>query len=118
MFLLITVATGLENPWGLDFLPDGRLIVTERPGRIRLVDPDGSLSEPIANVPEIVSDFRDGLLDVTISPDFANDQIVFLSFSHAEGNERWLQVVRARLAGNALENLTVIHEAEMRVDND
>ncbi|QBF33481.1 PQQ-dependent sugar dehydrogenase [Thalassococcus sp. S3] len=117
-FLLTPVAAGLEHPWGLDFLPDGRKIVTERPGRIRLVSPEGHLSEPWANVPDIVSEFRDGLFDVSVSPDFAADSTIFFSFSRKEGDERWLQVARARLVDDALHDLTIIHEAEMRVESD
>ncbi|MEM9781808.1 MAG: PQQ-dependent sugar dehydrogenase [Pseudomonadota bacterium] len=117
-FMVETVAEGLENPWGLDFLPDGRMIVTERPGRIRLVDADGTLSDPLANVPEIVSEFRDGLLDIAVSPSFSEDSTVFFAYSLKEGDMRWLQVASAQLDGTALTDLTVIHEAEVKSTHD
>jgi glucose/arabinose dehydrogenase len=75
------VAVGLQHPWGLAFLPDGRMLVTERPGRLRLVGPDGRLSEPLAGVPEVAAGGQGGLLDVVLSPRFAQDRLVYLSFS-------------------------------------
>ena len=65
---LIEVARGLEHPWGLAFLPDGRMLVTERPGRLRIVGPDGRLSTPLTGVPEVLARGQGGLLDVALSP--------------------------------------------------
>src|SRR5687767_13703581 len=76
-----TVASGLEHPWGLAFLPDGRILVTERPGRLRIVDTSGRLSEPLTGVPQVQAVGQGGLLDVAIDPDFAQNQLVYLSFS-------------------------------------
>ena len=67
-----TVASGLEHPWGLAFLPDGRMLVTERPGRLRIVDAEGKLSEPLSGLPEVWARGQGGLLDVAIDPDFAS----------------------------------------------
>ena len=117
-YTLETVATGLEHPWGIDFLPNGQMIVTERPGRIRLVMEDGSLSDPLANVPEIVSEFRDGLLDISVSPQFADDSKIYFSYSEKEGDMRWLKVASATLNGKALDDVTVIYEAEVKVEKD
>ena len=61
-----TVARGLEHPWGLEFLPDGRMIVTERPGRLRIVTKDGKLSEPLTGVPQVDARGQGGLLDVAL----------------------------------------------------
>ena len=72
----------LENPWGLDFLPGGDVIVTERPGRIRLFS-DGKLSEPLAGVPEVAARGQGGLLDVIAGPDFEKSGLIFFSFSEA-----------------------------------
>ena len=66
-------ADGLEHPWGIAALPSGGVLVTERPGRLRHVAPDGTLSEPIDGVPEVWAEGQGGLLDVTIGPDFATD---------------------------------------------
>jgi len=75
------VARGLEHPWGVELLPDGRFLVTERPGRLRLVSAGGQLSEPLTGVPEVYARGQGGLLDVVLSPGFAQDKLVYLSFS-------------------------------------
>src|SRR5688572_32215428 len=65
-----TAARGLEHPWGLTFLPDGRMLVTERPGRLRIVSQDGTLSEPVRGLPPIAARRQGGLLDVALDPGF------------------------------------------------
>ena len=75
-FKLTVVASRLEHPWGLALLPDGRFLVTEREGRMRLVAKDGSLSEPLAGIPKVYARGQGGLLDVTLSPQFATDKLV------------------------------------------
>lgn len=82
---LTTVAKGLERPWGLQFLPDGRYLVTELPGRLRVVGKDGSLGEPIAGVPEVYAQNQGGLLDVALAPDYIDSGTIFLSYSEARG---------------------------------
>ncbi len=105
-----TVASGLENPWGLAFLPDGRMLVTERPGRLRLVGSDGKLSAPISGVPNVVARGQGGLLDVVLDPNFAQNRYLYLSFAEPRANGNGTSVARARLSANgtALESLTVI----------
>src|ERR687896_239699 len=76
-----TVAKGLEHAWALAFLPDGRILVTERPGRLRIVERNGTLSEPLGGVPEVLAEGQGGLLDVAVDPRFAENQLVYLSFS-------------------------------------
>src|SRR5690606_41629307 len=76
---VVTVAKGLENPWALQFLPDGRMLVTERPGRIRIVARDGSLSAPLANVPEVFASGQGGLLDLHLDSDFASSRRLYFS---------------------------------------
>jgi len=102
------LATGLEHPWGLAFLPDGRMLVTERPGRLRIVDGSGRLSEPLGGVPKVYTGGQAGLLDVAVSPQFASDRLVYLSFSEPGEGGAGTAVARGRLAGNALENVEVI----------
>jgi aldose sugar dehydrogenase len=80
------VATGLENPWGMQFLPDGRILVTERPGRLRLISKDGKLSAPIAGMPDVVHGGQAGLLDVLLAQDFADSGFIYVSFSEPRGN--------------------------------
>lgn len=71
----------LNQPWGLDFLPDGRMIVTEKPGRLRIVTRDGKLSMPIAGVPRVRDAGQGGLLDVTLHPDFGENRLVYISYT-------------------------------------
>ena len=81
------VAEGLENPWGMAELPEGGWLVTERPGRMRLVRPDGTVSEPIRGVPEVVAKGQGGLLDVAVRDDFAESRRVWWSFAQPRGAE-------------------------------
>lgn len=113
-----TVAEGLEHPWALEFLPDGSMLVTERPGTLRHVSPDGELSEPIAGVPEVDDRNQGGLLDVAIAPDFASSRTIFLTFSEPrDGDRNNTAVARARFneAGDALEDVEVIFRQEPAV---
>jgi aldose sugar dehydrogenase len=111
-----TVARGLEHPWGLAFLPDGRMLVTERPGRLRLVDRQGRLSEPLAGVPPVLSTTQGGLLDVALDPRFADNRLVY--FSYAEPGEKGTAgtaVARGRLADNRLEDVQVVYRQQPKV---
>lgn len=106
-----TVAEGLEHPWALEFLPDGSMLVTERPGRLRHVTADGEISDPIAGVPEVDNRNQGGLLDIALAPDFESSRVVYLSFSEPHEDEtNNTAVARARLndAGDALEDVEVI----------
>jgi glucose/arabinose dehydrogenase len=110
-----TVARDLQNPWGLAFLPDNRLLVTERPGRLRLVDQAGNLSEPITGLPRIAARGQGGLLDVALDPNFAQNRFVYLSYAEDRGEGRaGTSVARGRLSDNgaALEALQVIFRQE------
>ena len=104
-----TVARGLERPWALAFLPDGRILVTERPGRLRIVARDGTLSEPVSGVPEVFARGQGGLHDVAIDPRFGENQLVWLSFAEPGEGGAGTSVARGRLVGNALENVTVVY---------
>src|SRR5688572_11778602 len=103
-----TVAKGLEHPWGLAFLRDGRMLVTERPGRLRIVEKDGKLSEPLGGVPKVLAQGQGGLLDVVLSPNFEKDRLVYLSYSEPGEGGAGTAVARARLGEAALENVEVI----------
>lgn len=106
------IAAGLENPWGLAFLPDGEhMLVTERPGRLRLVGLDGSRSEPLAGVPDVFARAQGGLLDVRLSPAFEQDRLVYLSYAEVgEDGKAGTAVGRGRLNDDRsrLENFEVI----------
>ncbi|AMJ60757.1 PQQ-dependent sugar dehydrogenase [Bosea sp. PAMC 26642] len=107
-----TVTSGLENPWGLAFLPDGAMLVTERPGRLRLVAKDGKLSAPITGVPSVMARGQGGLLDVVLDPNFAQNRLIYLSFAEPRAGGNGTSVARARLneRATALEGLTVIFQ--------
>ena len=108
-----TVARGLERPWALAFLPDGRVLVTERPGRLRIVARDGSVSAPVAGVPEVMARGQGGLLDVAIDPAFATNRLVYLSYSEpGEGGTAGTSVARGRLGDGRLENVQVIYRQQ------
>lgn len=102
-------ASGLVHPWALAVLPDGRMLVTERPGRLRFVGRDGSLSGPVAGIPEVFAEGQGGLLDVALDPDFASNRLVYLSYSEpGPGGAAGTSVARGRLAGERLEEVEVI----------
>lgn len=100
---VVEVARGLETPWGLAFLPDGRMLVTERAGRMRIVSPSGELSAPLAGVPEVQARGQGGLLDVVLGPDFAADRTVFFSFSQPTASGARTAVARAELDVDGLQ---------------
>lgn len=111
----VTVASGLEHPWGLAFLPDGNLLVTERPGRMRLIAPDGSLSAPLAGVPDVAAMGQGGLLDVVLAPDFEASRLIYFSYAEPDGRLAGTAVARARLTDAGLENLAVIFRQTPKV---
>lgn len=109
------VAKGLEHPWGLAFLPDGRLLVSERDGRLRLVRPDGQVSAPLANVPQVVARGQGGLLDVALDPGFARNRTVYLSYSEAGEGGAGTAVARALLSDQGLSDVKVIYRQVPKV---
>lgn len=111
-FDVVTVASGLDHPWSLAFLPDGGMLVTERPGRLRLIGADGKLRPtPIAGVPEVVARGQGGLLDVALHPRFTANRWIYLSYAGAGEGGANTEVARARFDGKRLTNLQVIFRA-------
>jgi glucose/arabinose dehydrogenase len=112
-FDVVTFAQGLENPWGLAFLPDelsaassrpevGWMIVTERPGRMRIVGPDGGLTPPVTGIPTVYAKGQGGLLDVTLDPEFATNHLVYWSYAEPrQGDVNNTAVARGRLVPDA-----------------
>jgi len=112
-----TVAKGLEHPWALAFLPDGRILVTERPGRLRIVERDGRLSQPLAGVPKVHAQGQGGLLDVAIDPKFAANRLVYLSYAEpGEDGTAGTAVARGRLGASGLERVEVIYRQQPKVN--
>jgi glucose/arabinose dehydrogenase len=111
-----TVARGLEHPWGIAFLPDGRMLVTERPGRLRIVDRSGRLSGALSGVPRVMAEGQGGLLDVALDPQFGTNRIIYLSYSEpGEGGTAGTAVARARLTERGLEEVKVIYRQQPKV---
>jgi glucose/arabinose dehydrogenase len=113
-FKVATVARGLVHPWGLAFLPDGRMLVTERPGRMRIVTGAGALSSPIQGVPKVASGEQLGLFGLTLSPHFAADHRVYFAYAEPRPGGSNLALARAELAEGArpaLKGLQVIFRA-------
>jgi len=94
--------TGLENPWGMTWLPDGRALVTERGGKLRIVSKDGKLGAPVNGVPTVATIGQGGLLDVSIHPDFARNGYVYLAHSVGTADANMTALSRGRLSGNML----------------
>lgn len=116
-FKVETFASGLVHPWGMAFLPDGRLLVTERPGRIRIVGKDGKLSPPLQGVPRVYASGQGGLLDVQLGPDFATSGLIYFSYAEPrDGAKNGTSVARAKLVtdgeGGRLEQVQVIFRQE------
>ncbi len=105
---VVTVARGLDHPWSLAFLPSGRMLVTERPGRLRIVTRNGGVGAPVRGVPRVAARGQGGLLDVVADPDFARNRTIFLSYSEPGRGGAGTAVARARLDGNALTDLKIV----------
>jgi glucose/arabinose dehydrogenase len=106
----VTVVAGLDTPWAVAFLPDGRLLVTERPGRIRIATLGGELGAPLRGLPPVYHAGEGGLMDVAIDPDFASNQRIFWTYSEppAEGGKSPTVVASAILDGDALHDVKVL----------
>ncbi|CFX04840.1 conserved exported protein of unknown function [Candidatus Filomicrobium marinum] len=114
--LVETVASGLEHPWSVAYLPDGRLLVTERPGRLRIVTQDGNLSGPLKGVPEVFTSGQGGLLDVALDPAFQRNRFVYLSYAEADKNgAASTAVARGKLDKLGLRELQVIFRQKPKV---
>lgn len=115
------LVAGLEHPWSMAFLPERQgLLVTERPGRLRLVTLQGALSEPISGVPAVYARSQGGLLDVALSPDFAQDRLVYLTYAEAgDGEYAGTAVGRARLSldKRKLEGFQVIFRQQPKLSS-
>lgn len=111
-YRLTTVAEGLDNPWCVAFLPDGALLVTERPGNLRRVSLTGVIGEPITGVPAVYYAGQGGLFDVLLDPAFPQNQTIYLSYAQGDRRANATRIARARLTAGALEDLTVIFTVE------
>src|SRR6478672_8590093 len=110
-----TAASGLDHPWAIAFLPDGRMLVTERPGRMRIVGKDGTLSPALAGVPQVFASGQGGLHDVVLDRSFAQNHILYFCYAEpVEGRAR-TALARARPPGRAAlqrQSLRLPHRAD------
>jgi aldose sugar dehydrogenase len=111
-FRLVEVAGGLANPWSLAFLPGGDMLVTERPGRLRLIRGGKLEREPVAGAPKVAAQSQGGLLDVVPHPDFARNRLIYLSYAGSGEGGAGTEVMRAKLDGASLEEGKVIFRVE------
>ncbi|MFN4312384.1 MAG: PQQ-dependent sugar dehydrogenase [Ferrovibrio sp.] len=116
---VVTVARGLEHPWAMAFLPDGRLLVTERPGRLRVVGKDGRVSPPLENLPPVFASGQGGLLDVTLDPAFASNRMLYFTYAEpGHGTERssaGTALASARFGGTRLEDVKVLFRQQPKL---
>ena len=108
----VTVVSGLAHPWGLAFLPDGRMLVTERPGRMRIVSARGEVSAPLTGLPAVDARAQGGLLDVALDPKFADNRLVYWSYAEpaaqSGSSTNGTAVARGRLAEGRIDDVRVI----------
>lgn len=113
------IASGLEHPWALAQLPNGRWLVTERPGRLRVIYPGGRISPPVQGLPEVLGQRQGGLLDIALSPTFATDRLIYWSYAEPREGGSGTAVARGRLSGDEtrVENVEVLFRAQPTYDN-
>ncbi len=112
-FRMVPVAEGLANPWSIAFLPGGDILVTERPGRLRIIRNGRLLAEPVAGLPAVRVGNQGGLLDVVLHPDFARNRLVYISYAkpNADNTQSTTAVIRARFENDRLSNVQEVFEA-------
>jgi glucose/arabinose dehydrogenase len=115
-YTLQTVATGLDKPWSLAFLPEGGYLVTELGGNLRQVSTGGEISEPLAGVPAVYFAGQGGLFDVVLHPGFASNRLVYLSYAEGVPKDNGTAIARGRLADGALQDVEVIFRMQTRKD--
>jgi len=109
------VVGGLDHPWGLAFLPDGAMLVTERPGRMRIVARDGTLGPPLSGLPDVDAGGQGGLLDVALDPRFGENRLVYWTYAEAGDGGNGTAVARGRLDGHALADVQVVFRQQPKV---
>ncbi len=115
-FRVVTVAEGLVSPWAMAFLPGGDMLVTEKPGRLRIIRDGNLLPTPVPGLPEVFARGQGGLLDVAVHPDFASNRMIYITYSkpQAEEGQSTTALIRARLENDRLTDVEELFEAESR----
>ena len=109
-YTITLIADSLDHPWSLAFLPNGRLLVTERSGQLRIVD-EGKVSAPVSGVPEVFAESQGGLMDVVLHPDYKSNGWLYLSYAFGDKRANATRLARARLEDNSLVDLEVLFTA-------
>ncbi len=112
------VAEGLNHPWAVAALPDGRFLITERSGNLRFVSSDGSVSKPLTSAPEVYHAGQGGLLDVVLHPDFATNHTIYFSYAEAKSGKAGAAVATATLTDSGLNDVSVIFRQQPKVEGD
>ena len=114
-FTVEELVTSLDHPWGLDFLPDGRILITERPGDLIIAGPDKNETQIVKGLPKIKEHGQGGLLDVLVHPEFNSNHWIYLSLAKGEGRSYGTEVIRGKLNGNTLSDIENIFIARPKV---
>jgi glucose/arabinose dehydrogenase len=118
-FRVVKVVEGLDYPWSLAFLPDGRMLVTERPGRLRIVSKDGKLEpKAVQGLPPVAEYGQGGLHDVVLHPRFAENQLVYIAYAARWGDGVGTELARGRFTGERLENVQVLFRQSPKGRNE
>src|SRR3954462_16006150 len=104
-FRVVKLVDGLDHPWSLAFLPDGRMLVTERPGRLRIVANGKLEPQPVSGLPQVVPEGQGGLFDIVLHPRFAENSLVYFAYNGRGPGGTGTDLARGRLAGQRLENV-------------
>ena len=113
----VPVVEGLDNPWAVAFLPDGRMLITEKAGQLRIAERDGRLSAPLSGLPAVSAGGQCGLLDVVLDPAFASNQRIFFTFAEPGDSGNSTAVGRARLVGQQLQDVRTIFSQRPKVNS-
>ena len=111
-YTIATVAENLELPWSLAFLPDGSMLVTERPGRLRIIRDGNLLETPVVGVPEVYFAGQGGLFDVVLDPEFETNQTIYIAYAYGDRDANATRIQRAVLDGNLLRDQQIIFTVE------
>ena len=113
-FLASTFSDGYDIPWGMAFLPNNDLLVSDRSGKLYRVSYDGKKRTEIDGVPKVLYKSQGGLLDVAVHPEFSKNSIIYISYSHAMGRKSFTRIAMAKLSGSKLINLRVIFSVDKK----
>jgi glucose/arabinose dehydrogenase len=114
---VVEVAHGLEHPWSLAFLPDRRMLVSERPGRLRIVTSEGQISPPLSGVPAVYARGQGGLLDVVLAPDFAQSRRIYFCYAEPRGDSNGTTIAHAHLSDTGLDDVTAVFRQQPGLDS-